>query len=139
MAQEQVLEDEVVARPYPGQGGREYEPEQCKHRLSIADPCSREVLPSHNPFAGVLVRDVRELPEQRTLNSSGTALTCKLGRGLGFVHPRTNRGTAVWNLARSSSRKIASRNCWCDYLRATAINRWLNCSFRQSKIRGRCC
>ena len=36
-----------MARPYPGQGGREYEPEQFKHLLSIADPCSREVLPSH--------------------------------------------------------------------------------------------
>ena len=38
MAQQQVLEHEVVARPRPGQHGREQQPEQIEHAFSIADP-----------------------------------------------------------------------------------------------------
>ena len=37
VAQEQVLEHEVVARAYPGQDGREQEPEQFKYAFSIAE------------------------------------------------------------------------------------------------------
>ena len=37
MAQEQILEHEVLARACPGQDGREQEPEQFKHAFSIAD------------------------------------------------------------------------------------------------------
>ena len=40
MAQEQVLEHEVLARACPGQGGREQQPEQFEHAYSIADLCS---------------------------------------------------------------------------------------------------
>ena len=44
------LREEVLPRAYPSQNGREQRPEEFKHVLSIADPCSREVLPSHNYF-----------------------------------------------------------------------------------------
>ena len=37
MAQEQVLEHEILARMHPGQNGREQQPEQFKHAFSIAD------------------------------------------------------------------------------------------------------
>jgi hypothetical protein len=37
MAQQQVLEHEVLARPCPGQDGREQEPDKFKHAFSIAD------------------------------------------------------------------------------------------------------
>jgi hypothetical protein len=42
MGREQVLEHEVVARAYPGQDGREQQPEQFEHILSIADLWPRE-------------------------------------------------------------------------------------------------
>jgi hypothetical protein len=48
MAQEQVLEHEVLARACPGQGGREQQPEQFEHASKSTDRRSREVLPSHN-------------------------------------------------------------------------------------------
>jgi len=47
MAQEQALKHEVLARAHPGQDGREQQPEQVEHGLSIADLCSRGVLPPH--------------------------------------------------------------------------------------------
>ena len=37
MAQQQVLEHQVLAWAHPGEHGREQQPKQCKHRLSIAD------------------------------------------------------------------------------------------------------
>ena len=39
MAQEQILEHEIMARACPGQDGREQQPEQFKHAYSIADLC----------------------------------------------------------------------------------------------------
>ncbi len=47
MAQEQVLEHEVLAWAYPDQDGHEEQPEEFKQVPSIADQCSRGVLP-HN-------------------------------------------------------------------------------------------
>jgi hypothetical protein len=44
MAQQQVLEHEVLARAQPGQGGHEHEPQQVKHAHSIAYFHSAEVL-----------------------------------------------------------------------------------------------
>jgi hypothetical protein len=38
VAQEQVLEHEVVARAHPGKDGRGQQPEQFEHAFSIADP-----------------------------------------------------------------------------------------------------
>jgi hypothetical protein len=49
MAQEQILEHEVLARACPGQDGREQQPEQFEHAFSIADLHSAEVLPSDRP------------------------------------------------------------------------------------------
>jgi hypothetical protein len=37
MAQQQVLKDEVLAQAHPGQDGREQQPEQFEHTLSITD------------------------------------------------------------------------------------------------------
>jgi hypothetical protein len=37
---QQVLEQEILARAYPGQDGREQQPEEFKHVLSIADLCA---------------------------------------------------------------------------------------------------
>ena len=48
MTQQQVFKHEVLARAHPGQDGREQQPEKVEHPLSIADLCSREVLPSYN-------------------------------------------------------------------------------------------
>src|SRR5437667_6143915 len=48
VAQEQVLEDEVVARAHPGQDGREQQPEEFEHAFSIVDWRPSEVLPSHS-------------------------------------------------------------------------------------------
>jgi hypothetical protein len=48
MAQQQVLDHEVLARANAGQDAREREPEQFKHTLSIADIRRRELLPPHN-------------------------------------------------------------------------------------------
>jgi hypothetical protein len=50
MPQQQVLEHELLARANAGQDGREEQPAEFKHVLSIADLCSREVLPSHSSF-----------------------------------------------------------------------------------------
>jgi hypothetical protein len=41
MAQEQVLQDEVVARTYPGQDGREQQRDEFEHVFSIADSVAR--------------------------------------------------------------------------------------------------
>ncbi len=49
MAQEQVLEHEVLPRASRGQGAGEQQPEEFEHDLSIADLRSHEVLPPHNP------------------------------------------------------------------------------------------
>jgi hypothetical protein len=46
VAQEQVLEHEVLARAQPGQDSREQQPEEFKHAFRIADSRPREVLPS---------------------------------------------------------------------------------------------
>jgi hypothetical protein len=48
MTQQQVLEHEVVARMHPGLDGRDQQPKQFEHAVSIADSRSREVLPPHN-------------------------------------------------------------------------------------------
>ena len=48
MPQQQVLEHEILARACPSQDGREQQPQEFEHAPSIADLCSREVLPSHN-------------------------------------------------------------------------------------------
>ena len=48
MAQQQILEHEVLAWAHPGQDGREQQPEQFKHALSIADLRAREDLLPHN-------------------------------------------------------------------------------------------
>jgi hypothetical protein len=37
VAQQDVLEDEVLARAHPGQDGREQQPGEFEHVLSIAD------------------------------------------------------------------------------------------------------
>jgi hypothetical protein len=37
VAQEQVLEDEIVARARPGQDDREQQPQQFEHAFSITD------------------------------------------------------------------------------------------------------
>jgi hypothetical protein len=47
MTQEQVLSYEVAARATAGQHGREQEPDEFEHALSIADFHSAEDLPSH--------------------------------------------------------------------------------------------
>jgi hypothetical protein len=63
MAQEQVLEHEVLARACPGQGGREQQPEQFEHASKIPDRRSREVLPSHNGtrfWADVIITALRD-------------------------------------------------------------------------------
>jgi hypothetical protein len=41
LAQQQVLSHEIAARAEPGQGGREYEPEEFEHAHSIADGAAR--------------------------------------------------------------------------------------------------
>jgi integrase len=46
VAQEQVLEHEVLARARRGQASREQQPEEFKHAFRIADFRPREVLPS---------------------------------------------------------------------------------------------
>jgi hypothetical protein len=46
MAQEQVLEHEVLARAQPGPDGREEQAEQFEHAVSMADLRPPEVLPS---------------------------------------------------------------------------------------------
>jgi hypothetical protein len=48
VAQQQILEHEVLAWAHPGQDGREQQPEQFKHALSIADLRAREDLLPHN-------------------------------------------------------------------------------------------
>ncbi len=48
MAQQQVLEHEVAARPYPGQDRRDQQPDEVEHVLSIADLRPHDVLPPHN-------------------------------------------------------------------------------------------
>ena len=52
MAQQQVLEDEIIPRARPGQDGREQQPQQFEHAsASQIDPS--EVLPPHSPRNGV--------------------------------------------------------------------------------------
>jgi hypothetical protein len=48
MAQQQVLEHEVVVWASPRNNGREEQPEEFEHALSIADFHACEVLPPHN-------------------------------------------------------------------------------------------
>jgi hypothetical protein len=48
LAQQQVLEHEVLAWASPRKSGREEQPEQFEHSISIADLPSREVVPSHS-------------------------------------------------------------------------------------------
>jgi hypothetical protein len=49
MAQKQVLEDQILAWAHRGLHGREEEPENVKHGVSIADPHPLGVLPPHTP------------------------------------------------------------------------------------------
>jgi hypothetical protein len=42
MAEQQVLEDEVLGRACPGEDGRDQQPQQFKHALRIADVRSAE-------------------------------------------------------------------------------------------------
>src|ERR671936_628487 len=63
MAQEQVLEYEVVARVNAGQDGREQEPEQFKHAFSIADSCASGLAAPHpRPTLAELVKCKRDGP-----------------------------------------------------------------------------
>jgi hypothetical protein len=48
VAQQQVLEHEVVAWASPRKNGREEQPDESEHILSIAEPPAREVVPCHN-------------------------------------------------------------------------------------------
>ena len=48
VAEEQVLEHEVVAGAHPGQHGRGQEPDEFEHILSIADLRPIEVLPAQD-------------------------------------------------------------------------------------------
>ena len=52
MTQQEVLEREILAWTNAGQDGREEQPDEFKHGLSIADLCSCEVLPSHTAASG---------------------------------------------------------------------------------------
>ena len=55
MAQEQVLEDKVVARPYPGQDGREEQPDEFEHVLSFSDLRPHGDLPPHTLYVLVFI------------------------------------------------------------------------------------
>ena len=57
MAQQQVLEDEIPARASRRQHGREQQPEQFEHVLSIADPAAARGLAAAHPTRSAAVRD----------------------------------------------------------------------------------
>ena len=95
VAQQQVLEQEVVAWANPRKSGREEQPEAFEHILSIADPPSREVVPPHR---------VSRLP---SAFSSTVGSPASMMAATEFVVPRSIPNTfgMLWNLpCRSGTR-----------------------------------
>src|SRR5260370_26988047 len=79
MAQEQVLEDQILAFARRGLHGREQEAENIKHGVSIAELHAREVLPSHSSSRSCCLSSTTT-SSTHTSSSSAITTSCSLMR-----------------------------------------------------------